>query len=529
MSDARSLFALGAALCVGLGAPFARADGSDEHARTSQTTHDPAPGTFVADDWLRSFRETYAAGEKPHRREPHYLRAGLEQLIVLAAGTTYYWVRPEPNKADWDYSSLGDRMANLEVTFDTNLHVTNSLLHPIAGGLYYGFARVNGLSIPAAFAYSAATSAAFEFLLEIYEKPSINDLILTPTGGMTMGEFFLHLGEYASSAPGGGKWGHKAASWVLGMPQHLHMGEPFSAGKLEMPADSLGFSSFYTHRFATLLGVARSTSEDGRIGDSLDLRLEGELAAVPGLLRPGRFGFTFSDGNFTETRMHFARGHGTGLSVDVFFDANLAGLYRQNVGVVDGVRRGSAMMLAVDSSLKFSERRLGNRYDAYAVANLIGPAFKLWAVYGDLVATLDGATQPDFASIYSIAFSQWATQFGTEGTKSVLQKEAYYYAYGWSGRLRGTVAYRGVELGSRAFFGTYGSIDRWDRFQENVTRDPHLTDQVTELEAWIGLTTPTIPFHGRIFAEHFGRHGNMESVSMGRWDRRVGIMLGAQF
>jgi hypothetical protein len=296
-----------------------------------------------------------------------------------------------------------------------------------------------------------------------------------------------------------------------------------------MPADSLGFSSFYTHRFALLLGLGSETNEEAHHGQSVDFRAEAELMAVPGFLRPGRFGFTFDDGNFTEARAHISGGHGLGLSVDIFFDANLAGHYGQDIAMIDGHRYGRAAMFAVDSSMKFSERRLGDRYDAYAMADLIGPAFKLWWLYDDFVARFEGATQPDFASIYSLAFPQWAAQFGTEGVKSVLKEQGYYYAYGWSGRLRGTLAYRGFELGSRAFYGTYGSIDRWDRFQERVTRDQHLTDQITELEGWIGYNTRGIPLHTRLYVEHFGHHSTMEPYSVGQWDRRFGILIGAQF
>jgi len=516
-----------AAVTLGIAGSDARADDSREHDGGA-TAVLPA-GTFLAEDGLRSFRETYEAGARPRRREPRYFRAVVEQGALLAIGTAYYWIRPEINQEDWDFPDYATRLSNFTPTFDTNLHVTNNILHPMAGSFYYGFARLNGLSIPVSFAYSFTTSAVFEFFLEFLEKASINDLVMTPMGGFAPGEFFVHLGEYFNSAPGGGKWTHKTSGVFLGLPHQLHKVETFSPGSHEMPADSLGYSSFYAHRFAALLGTGRVTNEEGHLGQSYDLRLEADLVSIPGFLQPGRFGLTFTDGDFTEARLHASMGNGLGLSVDLFFEANLAGHYGQNIAIVDGIRRGRAAMVAVDTSVKFSDRRLGNRYDGYAMANLVGPSFKLWGVHGDFVAKLEGATHPDFATMYSLAFPHWAAEFGSDGAKTGLKDKGYYYAYGWSGRLRGTIGYRGLELGSRAFFGTYGSIDRWDRFQDKVSRDVHLSDQVTELEAWVGYSTPVIPFHTRIYAEHFGRQSNMEPVRWGQWDRRVGILVGSQF
>lgn len=508
-----------------LGAPAARADGTAEQAQ-----HAALPeGTFLAPDGLRSFRETYDAGTRPRRRTPHYFRAVLEQGAILGIGTAYYWIRPEINKTDWDFPNYATRMSNFKPTFDTNLHVTNNILHPMAGSFYYGFARLNGLSIPVSIGYSFVTSAVFEFFLEWLEKASINDLIMTPMGGFAPGEFFVHFGDYLHSAPKGGKWTHQTTTWTLGLPHSLHKGEPFAPGAHELPPDDLGFSSYYTHKFQVLLGSARTTDDVGKLGQSTDLRVEAQMIAMPGFLLPGRFGVTFTDGNFTEARLHGALGNGLGLSVDLFFDAALAGRYGQHIAVVDGVREGRASMFAIDTSMRFSERRLGNHYDAYAMAHLIGPAFKLWSVHGDFTAKLEGATHPDFATMYSLAFERFRGTFGDDGVKSYLKQKGSYYGIGWSGRLEGSLSYGPVELASRAFVGTYSSIDRWDRFDERVTRNLHQTDQVAELEAWVGVTTPRLPLHSRIYVQHFGRRSTMDPVHFQQWDRRLGILVGARF
>ena len=124
-------------------------------------------------------------------REPHPIRAAAEALIWIGLGTAYYWLDPLANSEDWDDPSVLDKLRGEALTFDNNLVSTNFILHPIAGAAVYGTARVNGLSVPASFAYVAASSLAWEFALEWREQASVNDLIFTSIGGVSLGEFIV--------------------------------------------------------------------------------------------------------------------------------------------------------------------------------------------------------------------------------------------------------------------------------------------------------------------------------------------------
>lgn len=68
----------------------------------------------------------------------------------------------------------------------------NYLGHPISGATYHIIARNAGLSKWESFGYSVFMSTVFwEYGLEAFaEKPSIQDLILTPVVGSLLGEFF---------------------------------------------------------------------------------------------------------------------------------------------------------------------------------------------------------------------------------------------------------------------------------------------------------------------------------------------------
>ena len=69
------------------------------------------------------------------------------------------------------------------------------ILHPYAGAVYYMGARSLGFNRLGSFLYCTAISTIFwEYGIEAFmEKPSIQDLILTPLSGILLGEVFYKL------------------------------------------------------------------------------------------------------------------------------------------------------------------------------------------------------------------------------------------------------------------------------------------------------------------------------------------------
>ena len=69
----------------------------------------------------------------PMRERPAYGRAALEVLGVLSIGVAQYWANADTNSRDWDFPHWSDRLSSAGVRFDNNTHVTNNVLHPLAG------------------------------------------------------------------------------------------------------------------------------------------------------------------------------------------------------------------------------------------------------------------------------------------------------------------------------------------------------------------------------------------------------------
>ncbi|MGZ6095787.1 MAG: hypothetical protein ACXWUG_27345, partial [Polyangiales bacterium] len=335
---------------------------------------------------------------------------------------------------------------------------------------------------------------------------------------------YLHLGDYFQSAPHS-TVGQDVLSWTLGFPSRLHR-QSANGPKNPMPPDNLGFSSFYTHRFQLMLGTVYASNDFGESTTLTEITATTRIIAIPGFLRPGQFSLNFSDGEFTESMLRFDIRNGLNQTYDIGFTALLAGYYSQDIGLD---RRGYAWTVGLETAYQFAERIKLDRYDAYALLHLIGVGAKFWSVDRDLTMRLELSTQPDFAVLQNQAWPYWRARFGEEGTKPQLKQEGYDFSYGWSARARAVLEVGGFELGARALAGTYGSFDRWYRFQGDITRNVHQSDLLIEAEAWLGFTAPETPLHIQFYGMHTGHTTNMDPITTRTWDNVVGGLVGAQF
>lgn len=136
------------------------------------------------------------------RREPD--RSGLRRdtayllsYHVAAIGILYMLPESISNWSDEqkeDYS-LSEWLENIRnPQWDDDKHWINYLAHPYWGAAYYVRARERGFDERAAFWYSAAMSTAYEFGAEaLFEQPSLQDLVVTPVGGVILGEYFMRI------------------------------------------------------------------------------------------------------------------------------------------------------------------------------------------------------------------------------------------------------------------------------------------------------------------------------------------------
>lgn len=82
--------------------------------------------------------------------------------------------------------------------WDHDKFVFNYVLHPYAGAVYFMAARSNGFNFWQSFLYSAIISdIGWEFGIEAFmERPSYQDMIITPVVGSIIGEGFYKIKRY---------------------------------------------------------------------------------------------------------------------------------------------------------------------------------------------------------------------------------------------------------------------------------------------------------------------------------------------
>jgi hypothetical protein len=462
-----------------------------------------------------------------NRRPVRYGRAAMELVGVLGIGTAYYWIVSDPNKQDWDYIDIGDRSINVEVKFDNNMFRTNFLLHPLAGTMSYWLSRANGLDIYRASAASFLSSAVFEFVLEWLEKPSINDLIATPFGGIAAGEFFFHLGDYLNSAFGHDNTLQRVLAYSIGAPQGINTAMEGDDAPLGT-RDALGYTAAYWHRFSAGYGIADVVNDRGHQGTLHDLLFEATLVAMPGFRQPGRFSIDFKQGNFTEARLRTSIADGLLKDVDLWFGADLVGHYRQDYTGSPRALVGSGAMLAASVDMRYVDRWLLNRRDQFAMFHFLGPSGKVWfALGGGLMVEGEARLHLDFAGVTSPAYKKLVAERGAEGTKTVLQLQNYYQGMGGSGRASASVSLAGFELGGHARLGVYRSLDGLDRFTTPL--DAVNTDQIIELGAAMTYSPPDAPLSLRVGWESIEHRSQMGPFSVSLWDRRAAASAAIRF
>jgi hypothetical protein len=161
--------------------------------------------------------------------------------------------------------------------WDPNQFRTNFLAHPYHGSLYFNAARSNGLSYWQSGLYSLGGSFMWETLMERH-RPSINDLIMTTTGGMFLGEAMFRYTSLLrnENARGFGRIWRGAVSALLdpsGAVNRLIFGDQVSTAS---PPSGLSATQAPLRGSITLGGQAWGQNADlqnGKTGPSADFLL----------------------------------------------------------------------------------------------------------------------------------------------------------------------------------------------------------------------------------------------------------------
>lgn len=92
--------------------------------------------------------------------------------------------------------NLGSMRRNIKTlpVWDSNKFSTNLIAHPYHGSMYFSNARTNGYDFYQSIPFTFGGSLMWEYLMET-KPPSINDLVATTFGGISLGEITFRLSD----------------------------------------------------------------------------------------------------------------------------------------------------------------------------------------------------------------------------------------------------------------------------------------------------------------------------------------------
>jgi hypothetical protein len=139
-----------------------------------------------------------AAGELPQRPDRRGLRSDTAWVLGYQVATIGILYALPESISNWSEEQKEEYTLNKwwhninRPQWDGDKFWINYLAHPYWGGAYYVRARERGFDELSSFWYSVGMSTLYEFGAEaLFERPSIQDLVVTPVGGAIVGHYFM--------------------------------------------------------------------------------------------------------------------------------------------------------------------------------------------------------------------------------------------------------------------------------------------------------------------------------------------------
>lgn len=431
--------------------------------------------------------ETFSNESPTHRQ---YLVAGLEIAALLGVGAyNYHFVQLERMKKDWDFGPdwTNRFFTTNQIRFDDNGFMINRD-HALAGATYYAAARTNQLSSMESFLASFAASAVWEYLIENREVVSINDMIVTPVGGMVVGESLYQLGHFF--ARGGDHPVNSVLKYTVGAVETINHWLNGTKPKVA-PVDGFGFPTDVWHNFDFFVGYERKSKSNS--ADSVDATVLGMEVEIVNSPIYGKAGSSKGKVNDTIYTRLYLDSSVVGTDVSAIAKTVLAGYFAQDVKVTEEERLHGYSI--------FIGPAVGGEYWNKAPAGAAGlgsPGTDFAAVVNVVGGTLDVTSYMkngvkvrfsidifgDFALMHAFAMDEYTSNHSDVGFKSVLRNN-YYYGWGVSTAGRAEAEYLNLFAGGEVRSHFVDSIEGKDRYGD-VPNDVKSSDSLVRVKGWVG-------------------------------------------
>lgn len=438
------------------------------------------------------FKDAYNTFKEENIKHKNFLRASIEIIVLngLGGALPYYTLTSEENSRDWDYkgwSGFRKKMSNRSaIRFDTNEKMTN-IGHAFAGFVDYTAARSNGLNRLESFLLGFAASTVWEYFAEVHERVSINDEIVTPVGGMVIGEVYYQFGKFFNS--GSNTLPNRILKAIFGGPNQFNAWIEKQNLPQARNVDEYGFNADVWHQFSASIGYglaetgARNTSSSG-LALELDLRLFSQKTYN----KEGKIKEFMKDTAYVQFKTEGKFGEDAMSEIDALMKLALAGYYSQNTERDEKERlNGYSFFVGPTMAASYSgTKKFGNVTDDWmGVINVLGSTMDLVVFVKDVRIQMTVDIYGDFAMVRSYAIDDYFKKHGKTGVKAILADQGYYYGMGTTSSGSFSVSYKGFEVGTSAQYQTYRVIDGFDRREEELDDHTRTKDNRLNLKTWI--------------------------------------------
>lgn len=402
------------------------------------------------------------------KKEPKYFQAFWQLGTILTIFTIDSIIHdgncfPYSEEAGSDFiydsfwGSLKDKFKGNGIRLDDNASATN-IGHAFAGMVYYQVARSNGLSVPMSFLYGTATFVAWELFVEYREIFSINDAIITPFGGLAIGESFYQVSEFFHySKP---HFFNKLLSFVFnpaGTFNRWFNNEP----EPQRVLNNKGLASQYPYDLGLFFGFEFLETFDNKKHYAALLGSFIEITHIYGIDKAGKNQKWLSNSIFSSADVQFSLTKGSLYAFGFTATSIFAGYYQKNIKKEDEGLRGYSFWIGPGMGFKiFKDYTLYNEWgallDFLGIATEItyhSPSFKFQnriGVYGN------------FSMFKGRGVEEYLATADEGSAPEVFDKHNYVYGLGMNFYYEGKLIFSSFEVGLKAHGHFMESIkDKW--------------------------------------------------------------------
>lgn len=454
---------------------------------------------------------------KPGKR---WGRAIVEGLGHFVYATSSYWIRQDVMMEDWEYQfNWKDQKRRFFFLdgprFDSNTFQFN-WTHSMAGAIYYNYARVNNFNSLESFLYTVGASYVWEFLVEFKEVVSVNDLISTPVGGVSIGESLFHMNRVFRDLPSTplNKFARFVTNPVMALNYWLDR-------KKSLPAIHMGAANLW-HDFRLYWGARTNRFSGDKTDLKIDLGIETQVMTLPEYGKTGAVSYYSKGTVASEFNADISMDSKGVYQFDIFAKAVLFGYFNQDIREsITHDKSGYSFFLGASTAFDLVRKRTPTPVedpeeayltDKYCVINVVGPSFDLSLFRNDLKVRFAADVFADFAMIHSLAYFPYTDLHEVENTKSTLLNHGYYYALGYTVSSLFQVNYSNLELKGKFKYHYFDSVESLDRFQKEMADedDFDLRDRRVEYFLSLGYQIPRSSIQLVLALEKIDREGWLE-------------------